>query len=167
MKTSIGASVAIAVVLFGAAWVLMPGGNENALNDEPRLPGAFGPMSASDGNRDGEVTRAEMQAFVAAGPEHSVGMVAYFDQYDTNFDSTLSPKEMNHVDPPDAFDGSDLDADGVVTRQEVETYASERLYRQMSLLDFFDLVDTDSSGVVANAEMVAAQGAGQLPLEDI
>ncbi len=66
-----------------------------------------------------------------------------------------------------AFDGSDLNADGVVSRAEVKDYVSEWLYRQMNLLDFFDLVDTDSSGVVTEDEMIAAQEAGQLPIEDI
>jgi hypothetical protein len=34
-------------------------------------------------------------------------------------------------------------------------------------LIFFDLVDTDADGVVVEDEMIAAQGAGQLPVEGI
>jgi hypothetical protein len=68
-------------------------------------------MSASDANRDGQVTRAGMEDFASNGPERQVGMVAYFDQYDA-------------------------DADGVVARAEVEDYVAEHVYRQMNLLDF-------------------------------
>ena len=52
-------------------------------------------------------------------------------------------------------------------REEVEAYVSERLYRQMSLLDFFELVDTDDSGIVTESEMIAAQNEGLLPVEEI
>ena len=141
--------------------------SENTLSGGPRVPGPYGPMSASDANRDGQVTRAEMEDFVSMGPERQVGMVAYFDQYDADADSTLTADELALVEPPYAFDGSDLNADGVVARVEVEDYVAERLYRQMNLLDFFDLVDTDADGVVVEDEMIAAQEAGQLPVEDI
>lgn len=141
--------------------------SDNALAGGPRVPGAYGPMSASDVNRDGQVTRTEMEDFVSMGPERQVGMVAYFDQYDADADGTLTADELALVEPPYAFDGSDLNADGVVARTEVKDYVSERLYRQMNLLDFFDLVDTDADGVVVEAEMIAAQEAGQLPVEDI
>ncbi|WP_370301546.1 EF-hand domain-containing protein [Pseudooceanicola sp.] len=139
----------------------------DALADGPRVPGPYGPLSASDANRDGQVTLAEMENFVAMGPERQVGMVAYFDQYDTDADGALTASELAVVDPVYAFDGSDLDADGVVMREEVEAYVSERLYRQMSLLDFFELVDTDDSGIVTESEMIAAQNEGLLPVEDI
>lgn len=43
-------------------------------------------MSASDANRDGQVTRAGMEDFASNGPERQVGMVAYFDQYDADAD---------------------------------------------------------------------------------
>lgn len=140
--------------------------SENALSSGPRMPGAYGPMSASDANRDGQVTRAEMENFVSMGPERQVGMVAYFDQYDADANGTLTADELALVEPPYAFDGSDLNADGVVARAEVEDYVSERLYRQMNLLDFFDLIDTDADGVVIEDEIIAAQEAGQLPVED-
>lgn len=139
----------------------------NSLAGGPPVPGAYGPMSASDANRDGEVTHAEMADFVSKGPERQVGMVAYFDQYDVDADGILMADELALVEPPYAFDGSDLNADGVVARAEVEGYVSERLYRQMNLMDFFDLVDTDADGVVVEGEMIAAQKAGQLPVEDI
>jgi Ca2+-binding EF-hand superfamily protein len=141
--------------------------SENALADGPRVPGPYGPLSASDANWDGQVTWAEMEGFVSMGPERQVGMVAYFDQYDQDTDGNLTAEELALVDPPYAFDGSDLNADGVVSRSEVEAYVSERLYRQMSLLDFFALVDTDESGIVTEDEMIAAQEAGQLPIENI
>lgn len=140
--------------------------SENSLASGPRVPGPYGPMSASDANRDGQVTRAEMEDFVSMGPERQVGMVAYFDQYDADVDGTLTAEELALVEPPYAFDGSDLNTDGVVARAEVEDYVSERLYRQINLLDFFDLVDTDADGIVIEDEMIAAQKAGQLPLED-
>ncbi|MFW2589911.1 EF-hand domain-containing protein [Sagittula sp. SSi028] len=154
-------------VASGAAAQQTPPAQSDALADGPRVPGPYGPLSASDANRDGQVTYAEMENFVAMGPERQVGMVAYFDKYDSDADGELNADELAEVDPPYAFDGSDLDADGVVTREEVEEYVSERLYRQMSLLDFFELVDTDDSKIVTEDEMIAAQDEGLLPVEDI
>lgn len=157
--------IVVATVLLAAfAWGQF--GGETARSDGQQAPRPYGPMSASDANHDGEVTRTEMEAFVAKGPELQVGMVAYFDQYDTNYDNTLMAKELERVDPPYAFDGCDLNADGVIAREEVEAYVSERFYRQMSLLSFFDLIDTNANGVVSEAEMIAAQDAGQLPVGD-
>lgn len=157
---ALGAAVATFVYLQQAP-------SENSLADGPRVPGPYGPMSASDSNRDGQVTRAEMESFVSKGPERKVGMVTYFDQYDADADGTLTAEELAVVKPPYAFDGSDLNADGVLARAEVEEYVSQRLYRQMNLLDFFDLVDTNADGVVVESEMIAAQKAGQLPVEDM
>ncbi|CTQ49786.1 EF-hand domain-containing protein [Jannaschia donghaensis] len=153
--------------VFGAGVAMVGLTPQDTLATGPRVPGPYGPLSASDANRDGQVTRAEMEAFVSRGPERQMGMVAYFDRHDVDADNILTADELALVEPPYAFDGSDLNADGTVSRREVEAYVSERLYRQMDLLTFFDLVDTDANGIVVEDEMIAAQMAGQLPIEDI
>ncbi len=167
----LGASCIAIVAGIGFSTVILaqsgPTPQQDNLANGPRVPGPYGPMSASDANRDGQVTRAEMEHFVSMGPERQVGMVAYFDRYDANEDGVLTDPELALVDPPFAFDGSDLNADGIVARTEVEAYVGERLYRQMNLLDFFDLVDLNANGIVTENEMIVAQKSGQLPIEDL
>jgi len=163
MKKGIGAGAVIAVVLLGAFWMLTSGASDSTLS---KGAGPLGALDGPDANHDGAVTRAEIEGFVAERPERSVGMVDYFDQYDTDFDSTLSPKEMDRIPPPYSFGQSDLNGDGVLTREEVEVFASARLYRQIGLREFFDLVDTNADGIVSGAEMAAAHKAGQFADED-
>ncbi|MBO0589882.1 hypothetical protein I2486_00530 [Cellulophaga sp. E16_2] len=137
----------------------------NKLKKGPRSPGPNGPLSASDFNRDGTVTKAEMDEFITMGPERKVGLVAYFDQFDTDANGILSPKELPLVTPPFAFDGTDADGDGSVSKNEVKTYVKDRLYRQMGLDEFFTLIDTDHNLEITPAEMEAAHKNGQLPHE--
>ncbi len=133
------------------------------LKEGPRSPGPHGPFSASDANRDGTVTKAEIDKFIAQGPERKVGLVTYFEQYDTDNDGQLSEEELDLVEPPFAFDGTDSNGDGIVAKTEVEDFVKERLYRQMGLDEFFDLIDTDKNGEVTPAEIEAAHEKGQLP----
>ncbi len=135
----------------------------NSLTNGPRSPGPHGPFSASDFDHDGQVTRAEIDQFIAMGPERSVGMVAYFDQFDLNQDQVLDESEVASVQPEFAFDGSDANADGRLTLAEVTDYANERLYRQMGLGDFFDLIDLDGDDTVSAEEIEVAHVSGQLP----
>ena len=143
--------------------IAMAGCNSNSLQDGPPSPGPHGPFSASDFNKDGTVTKSEIEKFMEQGPERRVGMVAYFDQFDRDKDQRLSKTELAAVVPAFAFDGTDANGDGIVERSEVETYVSGRLYRQMGLGEFFDLIDTDQNGEVSPAEIEAAHESGKLP----
>jgi len=136
---------------------------KNNLKNGPKSPGPHGPFSAADSNRDGTVTKVEIDKFIAAGPERKVGLVTYFKKYDTDNDGQLTEKERALVKPPFAFDGTDANGDGIVSKTEVEDYVSERLYRQMGLDEFFDLIDTDNNGEVSPDEMETAHEKGQLP----
>ena len=62
-----------------------------------------------------------------------------------------------------AFDGSDADADGILTLAEVTDYANQRLYRKMGLDEFFDLIDSNGDDLVSAEEIEAAHVSGQLP----
>jgi len=159
-KTTASLLVVLAIAASGFVYVQMGG---NPLVDGPRSPGPHGPFSASDFNHDDQVTRAEIDKFIAMGPERGVGMASYFDQFDTNQDQTLDEAELAKVEPEFAFDGSDANADGRLTLEEVTAYANERLYRQMGLGEFFDLIDTDGNDTVSTDEIEAAHVSGQLP----
>lgn len=137
-------------------------GSRNSLTDGPRSPGEHGPFSASDFDRNGSVTRAEIDQFIGMGPERGVGMVVYFTKFDTNDDQILDKVEVAAVEPEFAFDGSDANGDGILTLEEVTAYAEERLYRQMGLGEFFDLIDTNADDVVSAEEIEAAHASGQL-----
>lgn len=138
--------------------------NKNSrLKDGPRSPGPHGPFSASDFNRDGTVTKAEIDEFITQGPERKVGLVAFFEQFDKDKNKRLTEEELSLVEPAFAFDGTDSNGDGIISKTEVENYVSERLYRQMGLNEFFDLIDTDSDGQVTPIEIEAAHNSGQLP----
>lgn len=140
-----------------------PEDSSNRLADGPRSPGPHGPFSASDFDRNGEITRAEIEKFIAMGPERGVGMVAYFAKFDTNDDQVLDEGEVAKVEPEFAFDGSDANADGILTIEEVTAYANERLYRKMGLDKFFELIDTNADDLVSAEEIEAAHVSGQLP----
>lgn len=162
MKKAFVSVLAIAVALVAGLTIAQLGGR-NSLTDGPRSPGEHGPFSASDFDRNGEVTRAEIDKFILMGPERGVGMVAYFAKFDANDDQILDKAEVDTVKPEFAFDGSDANADGILTLEEVTAYANERLYRQMGLGAFFDLIDTNSDGIVSAEEIEAAHVSGQLP----
>lgn len=136
---------------------------EDRLEKGPRSPGPHGPFSASDFNRDGTVTKAEIDEFIADGPERKYGLLAYLEMYDKNNDGQLTNEELALVEPSFAFDGTDSDGNGIVTKAEVEDYVSERLYRQMGLDEFFDLIDTDNNNEVSPEEIETAHVKGQLP----
>lgn len=136
----------------------------NKLVDGPKSPGEHGPFSASDTNRDGTVTKKEIEAFMDAGPERRIGLVAFFDQNDTNKDGSLHKNELAAVKPEFAFDGTDANADGIVSRTEVVKYVEipGRLYRKIGLGKFFELVDTNNDDTVSPSEIEAAHKSGQL-----
>lgn len=137
----------------------------NSLTDGPPSPGPYGPLSASDLNRDGTVTRAEIEAFMEQGPYRRIGLVAFFDLSDTDQDGILNSEEFAVVDPPYAFDGTDANADGIVTRAETEAYVENRLYRRIGLGAFFDLVDTDQNNELSPEEIQTALETGLLTLD--
>ncbi len=138
--------------------------SDASLSGGPTSPGEHSPLSASDADGDGTVTRAEIDAYMDAGSEHRVGLVAFFDENDTDGDGTIDGDELAAVEPEFAFDGTDSNADGAVDRTEVEAYVNEpgRLYRKIGLGEFFDLVDTDDDDEVSPAEIEAAHQSGQL-----
>lgn len=135
----------------------------NATRSGPLSPGPHGPFSASDFDCDGQVTRAEINKFIAMGPERAVGMVAYFDQFDLNQDRVLDQTELTSVEPKFAFDSFGANADGRLTLEEVTVYPNERLYRQMGLDDVFDLINISGDDTVSAAEIEVAHVSGQLP----
>ncbi|MEZ5382271.1 MAG: hypothetical protein R2754_10845 [Microthrixaceae bacterium] len=139
-------------------------GDSNSLTDGPQSPGEHGPLSAADTNRDETVTRDEIEAFMDAGPERRIGLVAFFDENDPNGDDVIDEDELADVTPEFAFDGTDANADGQVSRAEVEDYVNEpgRLYRAIGLGEFFDLVDTNDDDEISPAETEAAHESGQL-----
>lgn len=164
MKTIIGSALVIIVVAV-AIFARLSSNEGNPLADGPRSPGPHGPFSASDFDKDGQVTRSEIEKFITMGPERGVGMEAYFEKFDANADQILDKDEIAKVEPAFAFDGSDANADGILTIEEVAAYAGERLYRQMGLDEFFDLIDTNSDDLVSDVEIEAAHDSGQLPKE--
>lgn len=139
-------------------------GGDDSLSVGPPSPGEDGPLSASDTDKDGTVTRAEIEAFLGAGPEHRIGLLAFLDVNDVNGDKVIDEDEIATVEPTHAFDGTDANADGVVSRAEVKNYVNEpgRLYRAIGLGEFFDLVDTDGNDEVSPAEIEEAHKSGQL-----
>lgn len=156
MQVSKGIIIALSLMLVVAC-------DGEKLQDGPPSPGPHGPLSASDFDKDGKVTRVEIEEFMKQGPERRVGLVAYFDQFDIDKDQTLNETELAAVKPEFAFDGSDANADGAVTRDEVEEYVADRLYRQIGLEAFFDLLDTDKNDEISPEEIEAAHTKGQLP----
>ena len=51
---------------------------QSSLSDGPMVPGPYGPLSASDADRDGQVTRPEMENFESMGPERWFGLSEQF-----------------------------------------------------------------------------------------
>ncbi|WP_372736292.1 hypothetical protein [Nocardioides sp.] len=130
----------------------------------PQNVGEHGPFSNADFDRDGAVTRAELDQFMDGALEREIGLVAFFDLYDSDGNDVLDSDELATVDPAFAFDGTDANADGSVSLTEVTDYANEdgRSYRAMGLGVFFDLVDTDDDDVVSAAEIEVAHESGLL-----
>ncbi len=139
-----------------------PGHEGDRLTNGPRSPGLHGPLSAADFDRDGTVTRAEIESFMQASPYRRIGLLAFFDQHDNDGDKRLSDSEFAAVAPPHAFDGTDANADDVVTRDEVESYVADKLYRRIGLEAFFELIDTDHNVEISPAEVETAHQTGQL-----
>lgn len=121
-------------------------------------------MSNADLDRDGTVTLAELDDFMSDGEYRRVTILAYFDHFDTDKDEKLSDDELARVDPPWSFDGTDVNADCVVTREEVIAYADQpgRSYRTIGLAAFFKLVDSNHDNKASPAELEAAHESGLL-----
>ncbi len=136
----------------------------NRLVTGPRSPGEHGPLSASDYDKDGIVSRSEIEQFMGEGPYRRTGLVAFFEQSDSDQNQLIDAAELAGVQPPYAFDGTDANADGIVSKTEVENYVSDptRLYRKIGLEAFFDLLDTDQNNELSPAEIEAAHESGQL-----
>ncbi len=139
-------------------------GDTNTLSAGPQNVGEHGPFSNADFNRDETVTRAELDEFMTGALEREIGLVAFFELYDNNGDEILDAVELATVDPAYAFDGTDANEDGNVSREEVTDYANEegRSYRAIGLGEFFDLVDTNANNEVSSEEIEAAHESGLL-----
>ncbi len=131
---------------------------DTLLTTGPQNVGEHGPFSNADFDRDGEVTRAELDQFMDGALEREIGLVAFFDLYDSDGDDILDSDELVSVDPAYAFDGTDANGDGLVSLIEVTDYANEegRSYRAIGLGEFFDLVDTNDDDVVSADEIEVA-----------
>lgn len=140
------------------------GDDDSSLATGPQNVGEHGPFSNADYDRDGAVTRAELDEFMDGALEREIGLVAFFDLQDSNGDDILDGDELATVDPAYAFDGTDANEDGLVSLIEVTDYANEegRSYRAVGLGEFFDLVDTDDDAVVSAEEIEVAHESGLL-----
>lgn len=108
-----------------------------------------------DADRNGQVTRAEIEAFqrAAAVAEAQQRNRALFAQLDTDRNGQISPAEFARLNAPaPAVDGRpllnqmDTNRDGQISLVE----------HRAGKLAYFDRIDTDKDGVVTAAEMRAA-----------
>ena len=115
------------------------------------MDGEFGKM---DADKNGDVTRAEIEAFQrsVAVAESGKRNRALFQQLDTDRNGQISPAEFTKVTPPDAVNARpliaqyDADKNGRVSKIE---YRSAKLSR-------FDRIDADKDGVASVAEQRSA-----------
>jgi Ca2+-binding EF-hand superfamily protein len=98
-------------------------------------------IQAADANADGDVTKAEFQAFRAR----------QFSRLDRNRDGAISVSDVparlqkrvrDKLETEDVIAGFDLDGDKKVSRQEFEKGPTK----------IFDTYDTDADGVITRAE---------------
>ncbi len=144
-----GAALIVVAGLMGAAAYAQDSGM--AEGGMPR--GGAGPMfdfAAMDANKDGKVTKAEIEAFKAAR----------FGEADTNKDGKLSVEEM--IVARDAMIAKrkedrmaqmiarfDKDGDGMISQAEMPTPPNAD--------KMFDRLDTDKDGAISQAELDAAK----------
>jgi hypothetical protein len=115
------------------------------------MDGEFGKM---DADKNGEVTRAEVEGFqrAIAVVESGKRNRALFQQLDSDRNGQISPAEFSRMTPPDAVNARpliaqyDRDKNGRVSKVE---------YRSVKLLRF-DTIDTDKDGVASVVEQRAA-----------
>ena len=140
------------------------GDDGTLLTTGPQNVGEHGPFSNADFDGDGAVTRTELDQFMDGALEREIGLVAFFDLYDSDGNNSLDSDELATVDPAYAFDGTDANEDGSVSLIEVTDYSNEegRSYRAIGLGEFFNLVDTDDDDVVSADEIEIAHESGLL-----
>ena len=148
----IGPAIIAAALSSGASAQGAPSGDVPRAQFITTMDGEFGKM---DADKDGKVTRAEIEAYdrTVALANARARAEAMFDQLDVDKNHQLSLAEfMKLVTAPPPVDGRpliaklDLNHDGVISAVE---------YRA-GKLGYFDQIDTDKNGVVSVAEMKAA-----------
>jgi Ca2+-binding EF-hand superfamily protein len=143
-----GSALILAAVLMGtAAFAQDSGMGPDAMR------GGAGPMfdfAAMDADKDGKVTKAEIEAFKAVR----------FAQADANKDGSLSPEEMSaahdsmmaqHKADREAkmFKRMDKDGNGLISQDEMPSPPNAD--------KMFDRMDTDGDGAISQAELDAAK----------
>lgn len=161
--------------------------NDNKLSSEefakahPRLADKFGTI---DENKDGFVTRDEMQAFRAELRAKGGAKPRRFDDADADKNGKLSKEEFVAAYPrlAEEFEKIDADKDGSLSREEMRDYRKQKGEARLNerfasadsdndkklskeefakafpkLEDKFDSLDTDKDGFVTKEEMLAAK----------
>ena len=159
MRHATGIAAILLVLTAGAAHA-----RDNA-TVRPPSTGPHGPLSSADRNRDGWVTRAEIDDFMRDGPYRRYGFVDYFDMIDADHDGYLDAAERAKAEPANTFDDVDFNRDGRVSRAEAARQVGDRLYRKIGVEAFFRLLDTDHDDTLSPAEIQAAHDKGQLQEE--
>lgn len=136
----------------------------DALKEGPIHSSEHGPMDNADLNRNGTVMREELESFMDKGQYRRITILTFFEQFDEDKNGKLSHDEFSKVNPPHGFDGTDMNGDCIVTREEVLAYANQkgRSYRKIGLGKFFDLVDSNGDKKVTPIEVEAAHENGLL-----
>ena len=143
-----GSALIVAAMLMGAAAYAQDSG----MGPEGMARGA-GPMfdfAAMDADKDGKVTKVEIEAFKAAR----------FAEADTNKDGGLSPEEMSVAHDTmmakrkadraaEMFKRMDKDGNGLISQEEIP--APPRADKM------FDRMDADKDGAISQAEFDAAK----------
>jgi Ca2+-binding EF-hand superfamily protein len=143
-----GSALIVAAVLMGAAAFAQDSGM--GPGGMPRGAGPKFDFSAMDADKDGKVTKAEIEAFRAAR----------FAQADANKDGSLSPEEMAAAHDSmmaqrkadreaKMFKRMDKDGNGLISQDEMPIPPNAD--------KMFDRMDTDGDGAISQAELDAAQ----------
>jgi len=115
------------------------------------MDGEFGKM---DADKNGQVTRAEIEGFQRAMAVTEAGNRnrALFQQLDTDRNGQISPAEFAKVTPP-----ADINARPLLAQYDADKngQVSKIEYRAIKL-QRFDRIDTDKDGVASVAEQRAA-----------
>lgn len=156
MKTAAGITAILVILTAGTA-----AARDNA-TVRPPSAGPHGPLSSADRNKDGTVTRAEIEDFLRDGPYRRYGFVEYFDMLDVSHDGYLDAAERAKAQPANTFDDVDFNRDGLVSRAEAQRQVGDRLYRKIGVAAFFELLDTNNDDKLSPAEIQAAHDKGQL-----
>ena len=152
LRNVIGTAMLAAALSGGALAQGVANGNVPRTNYITTMDQQFGQM---DADKNGKVTRAEIEAFdrAVAVAEARTRAQALFAQLDVDHNGQISASEfIKLVTAPPPVDGRpliaklDLNHDGMISQVE---------YRA-GKLTYFDQIDSDKDGIVTVAEMKAA-----------